>query len=74
MGKKRHNNNKKVNWISSQLKTNASEEIMKRAKTTHEWKEILANHTSGKELISMIYKDFLQLKTNKKDFPGSPVV
>ena len=61
-----------MNCISSKLKTNASKDTIKRAKTTHEWKEILANHTSGKELISRLYKDFLQ--PNTKGFPGSPVV
>ena len=63
--------NQKDKLDSSQLKTNASEEIIKRVKT-HEWKEILANHTSGKELISRLCKGFRQ--PNTKDFPGGPVV
>ena len=70
--KKNRCKTKKINWISSQLKTNASEATIKRAKTTHEWKEILANHTSGKELISRLCKGFRQ--PNTKDFPGGPVV
>lgn len=35
-----------------------------------EWEKVFANHTSNKRLVSMIYKEFLQLNGNKKRQPN----
>ena len=45
----------------------ASKDTINRVKRQPtEWKKIFANHTSDKELISRIYREFLELNTKKK--------
>ena len=41
--------------------------INKSKRQPTEWKKIFANHTSDKELISRIYREFLKLNTKKKN-------
>ena len=51
----------------SKLKTSLSNDIRKKVKRQSTvWEKIFANHTSDKELISRIYREFLELNTKKK--------
>ena len=58
----------KVNrWDLIKLKSfcTAKETISKVKRQSSEWEEITANETSGKELVSKIYEQFVQLNTKK---------
>ena len=58
----------KVNkWDLIKLKSfcTAKETISKVKRQSSKWKKIIANETTDKELISKIYKQFIQLNTRK---------
>ena len=62
----------KVNkWDLTKLKrfSTANETESKVKKQLSEWKKITANETTGKELISNIYKQLIQIKTRKTSNP-----
>ena len=62
----------KVNkWDLIKLKSfcTAKETISKVKRQPSEWGKIIANETSDKELISKIYKLFIQLSTRKTNNP-----
>ena len=44
----------------------AEETINKTKRQSTEWEKIFANDATKKELISKIYKQFIQLNNNKK--------
>ena len=47
----------------------AKETISKVKRQPSEWEKIIANETTDKELISKIYKQFIQLNTGKTNNP-----
>ena len=47
----------------------AKETISKVKRQSSKWKKIIANETTDKELISKIYKQFIQLNTRKTNNP-----
>ena len=58
----------KVNkWDLIKLKSffTAKETIRKVKRQPSEWEQIIANQTTGKELISKIYKQLIQLNARK---------
>ena len=62
----------KVNkWDLIKLKSfcTAKETISKVKRQPSEWKKIIANETTDKELISKIYKQLIQLNTRKTNNP-----
>ena len=61
----------KVKWDMIKLKSfcTAKETISKVKRQPSEWGKIIANETSDKELISKIYKLFIQLSTRKTNNP-----
>ena len=63
---------KKVNkWDLIKLKSfcTAKETICKVKRQPSEWDKIIANETTGKGLISKIYKQLIQLNTRKTENP-----
>lgn len=44
----------------------AKETVNEMKRQSLEWEKIFGNHTSAKMLISKIYKEFLQLNSNKQ--------
>ena len=62
----------KVNkWDLIKLKSfcTANKAISKVKRKPSEWEKILANETTDEELISKIYKQFIQLNTRKTNNP-----
>ena len=62
----------KVNmWDLIKLKSfnTAKETINKVKRQSSEWEKIIANETTDKELISKIYKQFIQFNTRKTNNP-----
>ena len=62
----------KVNkWdlIKFKIFCTANETISKVKRKPSEWEKIIANETTDKELISKIYKQFIQLNTRKTNNP-----
>ena len=62
----------KVNkWDLIKLKSfcTAKETISKVKRHPSEWEKIIANETTGKGLISKIYKQLIQLNTRKTNNP-----
>ena len=62
----------KINkWDLIKLKSfcTTKETISKMKRQPSEWEKIIANEVTGKELISRIYKQLMQLNTRKIDDP-----
>ena len=56
--------NKYISWTSSKLNTFVHQSTLTSKRMLTQWEKIYANHLSGKELVSLMYKEILQL--NKK--------
>ena len=67
--KNKDNKSKKVEEriIKLRIFCTAKETINKMKRQPTEWEKIFSNHISGKELISIIYKELMQLNTNNND-------
>ena len=66
----------KINkWDLIKLKSfcTTKETIIKVKRQLSEWKKIIANKTTDKELISKIYKQLMQLNTRKTNNPNKKV-
>ena len=64
--KQRQQKQKSTSGTTSNLKSPAVEETINKMKSQHtEWEKIFANHISDKGLISKIYREFIQLNSEK---------
>ena len=55
-------------WSLNMERYTAKKTINKMKREPTEWEKIFANHISGKELISNMYKELIELNRKKTDF------
>lgn len=63
------NKEKKINWTSFKVKHCGMNNNIRKLKESTQWKKMLSNHTSDKELVSQLHKYHLQSNDNITNNP-----